>query len=228
MSVYTPPALDAVDFELQTYTPADITPYESALSVHTPPALDAVDFALSPVTPPTFPNVGWELLPSGGITITGTLAATEAQDIAALTGALGHTGTLAAIEAQDAAALDGVLGHVGTLDATEAQDTAGFAGDIAHVGTIAATEAQDTAEIAGEVTHQIIVIDMGGGGGGGPVEKKKRRVREDLETVLETGKTYEVVQSERAWKEIQDRLISDADRFEEDDTEDEFMLLAMM
>lgn len=64
MSVYTPPALDAVDFALTAFTPADITPYEVALSSYTPPALNAVDFALTTYTAPTFQDVGWELLPS--------------------------------------------------------------------------------------------------------------------------------------------------------------------
>jgi hypothetical protein len=68
VSVYTPPALNAVDFALSAFTPADVTPYGIALSTYTPPALNAVDFALSAYTPPTFPYVGWELLPSNNIT----------------------------------------------------------------------------------------------------------------------------------------------------------------
>ncbi len=64
MSIYTPPALNAVDFALEAYAPADVTPYEIGLSVYTPPALNAVDFELAVYTPPTFPYVGWELLPS--------------------------------------------------------------------------------------------------------------------------------------------------------------------
>jgi hypothetical protein len=68
VSVYTPPALNAVDFALTAFTPANVTPYGIALSSYTPPALNAVDFALSAYTPPTFPYVGWELLPSNNIT----------------------------------------------------------------------------------------------------------------------------------------------------------------
>lgn len=64
MSVYTPPALNAVDFALEAFTPADMTPAEMALSVYTVPALNAVDFALTAYTPPTIPYVGWELLPT--------------------------------------------------------------------------------------------------------------------------------------------------------------------
>jgi hypothetical protein len=60
------------------------------------------------------------------VVITGTLAATEAQDGFAGTGAVGHsiTGTLAATETQDALAASGSITRVitGTLAATEAQD----------------------------------------------------------------------------------------------------------
>lgn len=66
MSVYTPPALNAVDFALEAATPADVTPYTIALTSYTPPALNAVDFALVAYTQPTFPYVGWELLPGAG------------------------------------------------------------------------------------------------------------------------------------------------------------------
>jgi len=68
MSVYTPPALNAVDFPLTAFTPADNTPPYNELAVHTPPALNAVDFALTVYTPPTYPDVGWELLPGVGPT----------------------------------------------------------------------------------------------------------------------------------------------------------------
>lgn len=66
MSVYTVPALNAVDFALTAFTPDPHTPYESALTVYTVPSLSAVDFALIAYTLPTFPSIGWELLPSGG------------------------------------------------------------------------------------------------------------------------------------------------------------------
>ena len=64
MSIYVPPALNAVDFALEAFTPADMTPAQMALSVYTVPSLSAVDFALTDYTPPTFPYVGWELLPA--------------------------------------------------------------------------------------------------------------------------------------------------------------------
>lgn len=79
------------------------------------------------------------------ITITGTLAATEAQDIAALSGVLVHVGTLAATEAQDSASLTGKIDHTGTLDATEAQDTASFTGTVP--------------------SHETPAVSSGGGGG---------------------------------------------------------------
>jgi len=68
VSIYTPPATNAVDFALTVTTPPDMTPYGVALSVYTPPATNAVDFALTAFTPPTFPYVGWELLPSNNVT----------------------------------------------------------------------------------------------------------------------------------------------------------------
>lgn len=63
MSVYTPPALTAVDFVLTAHTPVDTTPTTQALTAYTPPALAAVAFALTAFTPPTYLDVGWELLP---------------------------------------------------------------------------------------------------------------------------------------------------------------------
>lgn len=66
MSVYTPPATNAVDFAVTSFTPADLTPAVQALSAYTPPALNAVDFALTSYTQPTYPYVGWELLPGAG------------------------------------------------------------------------------------------------------------------------------------------------------------------
>ena len=65
MSIYTPPALNAVDFALASFTPESTAPYISALSAYTVPALNAVDFALSAYTLPTFPTIDWELLPGG-------------------------------------------------------------------------------------------------------------------------------------------------------------------
>jgi len=62
MSIYTVPALNAVDFALTAFTPEDITPYDTGLSVYTVPALTAVDFALVPYTLPNFFDINFELL----------------------------------------------------------------------------------------------------------------------------------------------------------------------
>jgi len=71
VSIYTPPSLNAVDFALTATTPPDMTPYEVVLSSYTPPALNAVDFALTALTLPTFPYVGWELLPAAPSSVAG-------------------------------------------------------------------------------------------------------------------------------------------------------------
>lgn len=67
MSIYVPPALNAVDFSLSAFTSTDTTPYEVGLSAYTVPALNAVDFALTSYTLPTFVAIDWELLPSGPV-----------------------------------------------------------------------------------------------------------------------------------------------------------------
>lgn len=72
MSIYTPPALNAVNFELTAFTPANTAPYEIALSAYTVPALNAVDFALTAYSAPNFPAINFELLDSGVQSINGT------------------------------------------------------------------------------------------------------------------------------------------------------------
>ena len=68
---------------------------------------------------------------AGGGGITGTLATTEAADVAALTGDVIITGTIAATESADTAAFSGGSTPVtGDLDATEASDTAAAAGTV--------------------------------------------------------------------------------------------------
>lgn len=62
MSVYTPPALNAVAFELTLFTPADVSPLVLPLSVKTVPALNAADFALLAYAQPDFNTVDWDLL----------------------------------------------------------------------------------------------------------------------------------------------------------------------
>ena len=62
MTVYTPPSLSAVDFQVSEFVPEVLIPNEIALQSYTPPALNAVDFALTAHTPLTFSAVDFELL----------------------------------------------------------------------------------------------------------------------------------------------------------------------
>ena len=70
MSVYTPPALNAVDFDLTVQPAHSVVPAETVLSVYTIPALTAVDFALTTYAPPVYNRINFELLPGGGTTYT--------------------------------------------------------------------------------------------------------------------------------------------------------------
>jgi hypothetical protein len=121
VSVYTPPALNAVDFALTAFTPADVTPYGIALSTYTPPAINAVDFALSAYTPPTFPYVGWELLPSNNIT--GTASYGQGAGAFDAVASLNFTGT--AEIGQGAGTFDGVaaLNFAGAAEFWQASGT---------------------------------------------------------------------------------------------------------
>lgn len=65
MSVYTVPALNAVDFALTAHTVPSLASPAQALQAYTVPSLAAVDFALTAYTVPTYMDVGWELLSSG-------------------------------------------------------------------------------------------------------------------------------------------------------------------
>ena len=85
MSIYIPPATNAVDFAAESFTPADLTPANNPLSATSPAARTAVDFALSGYTQSTYPYVGWELLPGAG-SVTAALAWTEDDDVWAITG----------------------------------------------------------------------------------------------------------------------------------------------
>jgi len=62
MSVYTPPALNAVDFALTAHTVPSIASPQNVLQSYTTPALNAVNFALTSFSVPTYMNIGWELL----------------------------------------------------------------------------------------------------------------------------------------------------------------------
>jgi hypothetical protein len=65
--IYTGPSLTAVDFALTAHTPANIAPATQALASYTVPSLTSVDFVLTTWAPPTYQDVGWELLPGGGL-----------------------------------------------------------------------------------------------------------------------------------------------------------------
>lgn len=84
--------------------------------------------------------------------VTGTLSATDAQDTAAFTGALIFSGSLSATESPDSAAFAGTAyapGVSGTLAATDGADSAAFTGVLSFIGSLAAAEAQDSAAVAG-------------------------------------------------------------------------------
>ncbi|QJP14670.1 hypothetical protein G3545_14070 [Starkeya sp. ORNL1] len=76
---------------------------------------------------------------------TGTLAATEGADAAALVGSLSVLGTIAATEGADSAGIVGRTGWRGTFAASEGSDVAAALGRVAWTGTLAATEGSDTA-----------------------------------------------------------------------------------
>lgn len=90
----------------------------------------------------------------GDVDVSCTLAAAEASDIAAIASDVDIAGTLAAGETADTAALAGGVRVAGLLAATEASDIAAIAGNLAVgiIGSLAATEAADTAAITGAVT----------------------------------------------------------------------------
>lgn len=84
--------------------------------------------------------------------VTGTLSATDAQDTASFTGTLIFSGLLSATESPDSAAFAGTAyapGVSGTLAATDGADSAVFTGALSFVGSLAAVEAQDLAAAAG-------------------------------------------------------------------------------
>lgn len=82
----------------------------------------------------------------------GALSASDAQDIASFAGALTFTGSLAATEEHDAATFAGTAyapGVSGTLAATDNADAAGLSGALSFVGALSAVESQDSAAVAG-------------------------------------------------------------------------------
>jgi len=71
MPVYTPPALNAVDFALVVQPAHSVVPAYNVLVSHTVPALNAVDFALVSYTAPVYNTIDFELLdaPSSPIVV---------------------------------------------------------------------------------------------------------------------------------------------------------------
>ena len=149
---------------------------------------------------------GWfdeSLIPAGGggpATITGTLAATDAADTAAMDGLIAHVGALAATDSADTAAFAGLIAHVGTLSATDGADS--FAGDgtvtsnaATITGTLAATDAPDTAAFVGTVEIPGVVYQpsAGAGGGGYLVELDGKRKQETIHLYDEEQEIMEIL-----------------------------------
>lgn len=157
MSIYVPPATNAVDFALTTFTPADLTPAEMALAAHTVPALNAVDFALVAYTPPTIPYVGWELLPGVG-PVNYTLACNA--------GAYAYTGNAATLTVLRKLALEaGAYSYVGndaTLD---------YVPGVAKIDYVLSCDAGAYSIVGSDAVLDYVsgapLIPSGGGGGGG-------------------------------------------------------------
>lgn len=133
----------------------------------------------------------------------------------------GITGTLAATEAQDVALLAGVLGHVGTLAATEAQDTASIAGTVTSgagvTGTLAATEAQDVAAFSGTSTSAYapplggVPIAWDNARGLTPALRAKlRQMWEDAEAPVREAIAAQAAATRQASEEAEERALQAA------------------
>jgi hypothetical protein len=172
MSIYTPPALNAVNFEITSFTPADLTPAGQALSAYTPPALSAVDFAVTVYTRPTYPYVGWELLPATGA-VTATLSATLTD--ATLSSAATVTPAGAAITATLSATLgDATLASTATVTPAAAAITA----------TLAATLQDATLSATATVPAVPVPITTTGGGGSNKTWRRKAKEAEALRQAI--------------------------------------------
>jgi hypothetical protein len=87
----------------------------------------------------------------------GTLAATEALDVAAATGQVRWAVTLAASEAPDTASITGTARTLGTLAATEAGDTAAITGQLVGAGGLAVVEAPDGAAFSATTAWRAVL-----------------------------------------------------------------------
>lgn len=201
MSVYITPALNAVDFPLASFTPADNTPPYNVLAVYTTPALNAVDFALTVYTVPTYPYVGWELLPGGGTdyneSVTETLTLSDSQSaVADFVSAI--TEVLATADSQSAAA--DFLSSLGeALALADSQSAAaGFLADLTDALALAASQ-DATAQFADSVTDTLNLIEtlddvhVRRGIGGQPVWKPPTR-RKDEDYLTAERRRYRNVQ----------------------------------
>lgn len=119
--------------------------------------LEGVDILNNPRSLTT-PTIGCYEFQQSAPAITGALAATEALDLAAFTGAKTFAGSLAVTEARDVAAFSGTNTklHSGTLAASEMLDVAAFSGSITNpaaiTGSLDATEMLDVAAFSGAKT----------------------------------------------------------------------------
>lgn len=88
--------------------------------------------------------------------ITGTIAATQAAQTMAATGAEGMTGTIAATQAAQTMAASGSESMTGTVAATQANQTGAFTGSEGMSGTVAATQADQVGAFTGTVTSPAV------------------------------------------------------------------------
>jgi hypothetical protein len=176
MSTYVPPANNAVNFAIEVFTPADLTPAGQALTAYTPPGLSAVDFALTAYTKPTYPYVGWELLPGAG-SVTGTLAWTEDNDVFAVAATVSQNAALAWTEANDATAAAATVSQSATLAWVEADDVTAIQATVSgsSSATLAWTEEDDLTAIQGNVEPELLIID---GHDGKKLKKQFRKEKE--------------------------------------------------
>jgi len=184
MSIYIPPATNAVDFAAESFTPADLTPANNPLSATSPAARTAVDFALSGYTQSTYPYVGWELLPGAG-SVTATLAWTEDSDVFAVAGSVRVSAALAWTEADDTFAASGTVAVTSALAWTEDDDVTAITGSVtssAVTADIAWTEDDDVWAITGLASSALISRSDGGEKRRSKkFRKKNEKRRSDLE-----------------------------------------------
>ncbi len=185
MSVYTVPALNAVDFALTVHTVPSIASPANVLQAYTVPALNAVDFALALTIPPTYADLGWDLLPD----TSGTISATAAQTLGAFTQVATDTlalkasagGTLGAVTQAASAPLaiqaqaSQTLGPV-IVSAVEHLIIAATAPITISGFTLSAQARQETTEISGNAAQTLGTFTQSATGTvrDRPVPKKSR------------------------------------------------------